>query len=112
MIRIMRAVVTALAVPVLGLTAAPMASAAVPARGIDCARQPYGVSGCEEYLGRVVRQREGLRLPSTSDYDLGRAVRLLCFGADHEDLRLGRGDEELRYNMSLVRRVAVPKYCG
>lgn len=113
MIRFLRAVVTALAVLALGLTAAPLATATTPARtSIDCARMPYGVTGCEAYLGKLVRQREGLKLPDTSDEKLGRVIRRLCFGDDHETLRLGPDDAQLKRNLSLVRRVAVPKYCG
>lgn len=96
------------------VTAVAAASAIVALPTIDCARQPYGVSGCEAYLGAVVRQQEGVGMPSLTDAELGRVIQRLCFGEPYgEIVATGSQSEqrELKYNLSYLNRIKSP-YCG
>ncbi|MHA6626859.1 hypothetical protein ACU61A_15600 [Pseudonocardia sichuanensis] len=90
------------------------AQAAPAVANVDCARQPYGVRGCEAHLGAVVRRDQGLQLPGISDYELGRAVQRLCFGEAVPAIEASISDPNTRSLALNLRKIAAVKggYCG
>lgn len=87
-------------------TAAPTA--------LDCSRQPYGVRGCEAYLGATVRREHGIGLPQLSDAQLGKVIQRLCFGEPFERIAASMSDPATRALALNLGRLNDIKggYCG
>jgi hypothetical protein len=104
----------ATALSALALVLAPPVPSVATEDPAPCSSRPYGVRGCEDYLGRVVREREGVQMPSLTDRELGRVIQRLCFGEPFPAI-IASGTQseqrELKYNLSYLDSIKGP-YCG
>lgn len=103
---------TVLALTVAALLSGGAVATAAPA--VDCARQPYGVRGCEAHLGQTVRRDHGNVVPELSDAQLGKVIQRMCFGDPFERVTASMSDPVTRSLALNLRRLDEIKggYCG